>query len=626
MTAEAASVLAAEGFYVFPCQPNGKPPALTGWQQASTREPSAINALWDTCGYNCNVGIDCGKSGIAVIDLDDKNGRAGSSTWAVLQMIHGDVPITRTHRTPSGGRHLLFRQPGDITNSPLDRNGIDIRGAGGLIVGPGSFIDGKAYTLERHIEMASFPEWPRLLLQARRHERREAPDDLDLDTEWAQDQARQEIARWVSKGWVPVIGNRNNSVQQMAARLHGLGISEDLAVELIDDHYLPHGIAPDEATAFIVRSAYDRPQNPAGSELRLPGSIVHAGLPIVAQVAEEQRANKLWRLRDMAHAPRITYWDQDNLLPRLRSGVGIWFGPSGEHKTNVIISKIFELLVQTTMNVLYLCGEGFEGIGPRFTAQCLARGIDPALSDINDRFAAHFVPMMGDIADVEHCIDRLAHENFTPDIVFIDTMATALVGFDEDNRTAGQLTRNGAVGKFAAKLGALVILIGHTGKDASLGLRGAQGFYDSCDVVIAHRADREDDGRGVILSTYKKDGGKQKDGRKNKVWYALDTFNDMIIPRRCTRREYERLTEKSKYDFTVEDINEALFGILGQENGVTSKVVVMKMWPNDHGEDAKAIDEFWDRQAARLEKQAARHHGFNNSLLRNGPLLWYLGR
>jgi hypothetical protein len=64
--------------------------------------------------------------------------------------------------TPSGGQHLYYAAPPgrEIRNSagkigPM----IDVRGAGGYVLGPGSVIGGAAYTVADDSAPAPLPEW-----------------------------------------------------------------------------------------------------------------------------------------------------------------------------------------------------------------------------------------------------------------------------------------------------------------------------------------------------------------------------------------------------------------------------------------------------------------------------------
>jgi len=169
--------LAGRGWYVFPCVPGGKRPALRGnWQDFTTTDPDRLRAWWARTAYN--IGVACGPSGLVVIDLDAPHTRqpgdstgteSGADALTVLCSRHGrPYPLpTYAVDTPPGGCHLYYAAPhGRIRNSagrlgPL----IDVRATGGYVIGKDSRIGGRAYT-ERDARMpVALPAWIADLLQ-----------------------------------------------------------------------------------------------------------------------------------------------------------------------------------------------------------------------------------------------------------------------------------------------------------------------------------------------------------------------------------------------------------------------------------------------------------------------------
>ncbi|WP_060902764.1 bifunctional DNA primase/polymerase [Streptomyces europaeiscabiei] len=76
------------------------------------------------------------------LDLDRKNGVDGVATLNQLAHEHGfDIPQTTTICTPTGGFHLWLAAPEGVTvPNSVGRlgPGIDVRGTGGYVAGPGS--------------------------------------------------------------------------------------------------------------------------------------------------------------------------------------------------------------------------------------------------------------------------------------------------------------------------------------------------------------------------------------------------------------------------------------------------------------------------------------------------------
>lgn len=133
----AALQYASRGLYVFPLAPRGKTPLTEHGFKDATTDPETIRAWWATWP-EANIGLDCGRSKVTVIDLD---GPIGLATWGALAGRLGLTVETRTARTGGGGRHLYFRAPADVQigNSAGKLGpGIDVRGVGGYVVLPPS--------------------------------------------------------------------------------------------------------------------------------------------------------------------------------------------------------------------------------------------------------------------------------------------------------------------------------------------------------------------------------------------------------------------------------------------------------------------------------------------------------
>lgn len=141
----AALNYAALGVYIFPLRPGAKAPAVRGWQKHSTTNPEKIKKWW-TENPAYNIGIDCGKSGIFVVDFDAANGKPGLSARDKWHAEH-DVPQTWTALTPRGGVHEYFQ--GDAQTKTGLYPGVDVRAAGGLVAAPPSVFNGVEYRWEK---------------------------------------------------------------------------------------------------------------------------------------------------------------------------------------------------------------------------------------------------------------------------------------------------------------------------------------------------------------------------------------------------------------------------------------------------------------------------------------------
>ena len=170
--------LAARGWHVFPCACGGKRPALRGsWQDLATTDPARVRAWWTRAAYN--IGIACGPSGLIVIDLDIRHGEqpgdptaaTGADVLTGLCEQHGQPYPLPTYAvdTPSGGTHLYYAAPDGRVRNSAGRLGllIDVRADGGYVIGAGSRIGERAYTVRDERAPIPMPPWIADLLESK---------------------------------------------------------------------------------------------------------------------------------------------------------------------------------------------------------------------------------------------------------------------------------------------------------------------------------------------------------------------------------------------------------------------------------------------------------------------------
>lgn len=188
----------------------GKHPEPLSWAKQSTNDPARLARMFGRGPRN--VGIDCGRSGLLVLDEDEHG-----ELERLCRTHRQELPVTLTVRTGKG-QHVYYRQPTNVpfTNSVgrLSGYSLDVRGRGGYVVGPGSLHqNGQVYTVATAAPIAPVPGWLAALLQPppREPRRAVAPDHFAGSR-----QALTGVLRVVLNAQP---GNRNSRLYWASARL-----------------------------------------------------------------------------------------------------------------------------------------------------------------------------------------------------------------------------------------------------------------------------------------------------------------------------------------------------------------------------------------------------------------------
>lgn len=150
---EYAKKLAKMGFKVFPLRENDKRPLFKGSAQTQgTTDLNQVRDIW-TQHPNANIGIATGN-GLTVIDVDTiaSHGVDGENSMLEYQVDNGFINETLEVTTPTGGKHYYYLTDNEYSNKASILPGVDVRGLGGYVVGPGSTINGTLYEAKQLTE------------------------------------------------------------------------------------------------------------------------------------------------------------------------------------------------------------------------------------------------------------------------------------------------------------------------------------------------------------------------------------------------------------------------------------------------------------------------------------------
>lgn len=381
-------------------------------------------------------------------------------------------------------------------------------------------------------------------------------------------------------GDIPDKGNRDQHIFRFFAKMHGVGVGQERAHALYDEFLQTTGGAapdgwPNDAKSWDkVRRIWRRvtADNAPGSELA-PLSLT---APIGAAEPTGEVVEDRWhpvRMHEMIAAPPVEFYDDAKTIPHyLDGGVAMTYGPGGHGKTNVWISRCFELWeTHPKLKIVIASGEGAQGLGARFRAQCEARNVEPYA--YHDCFLGCNVPLVANVDDMKDFANMLAAQDMTPDILLIDTWSTALAGLDEDHKAAALLTNTGTVGRLARGLKCLIVVIHHTGKDKK-GHRGAVGFAWNVDMV--NLVEAPTDTNQVALEWHVE---RMKDGAGgHSLYYAIEYRNGVPVPMRTSLAGFTLLTGDMKWE--GKDASGAIGGALTTlARPVSAEHLMMQLHP-----------------------------------------------
>ncbi|MFE1287671.1 bifunctional DNA primase/polymerase [Streptomyces sp. NPDC058751] len=231
-----------------------------GVYDAST-DPRRIRELFAAAPWATGYGIACGlpPHHLIGVDLDTKSDTDSSAALRELALRHlFTIPDTVVVLTPSGGRHLWLSGPPDVVvpnSASRLAPGIDIRGAGGYLVGPGSRTEHGAYGTapgtSRLAPAPCPPELLRLLLPPPRAHRPTASTTSTPSTPSATERQGQGLVRFVLAAHE---GQRNTRLFWAACRAYENGIGPQLTARLVQAA-VRTGLTEQEARSTIASAA-----------------------------------------------------------------------------------------------------------------------------------------------------------------------------------------------------------------------------------------------------------------------------------------------------------------------------------------------------------------------------------
>ncbi len=513
----------------------GKTPIDPTWQR---RAYSAEAVLERAQHSGLNVGFRI-PSDVVVLDVDPRNFPEGRDSLAEVTAALGiELSVAPHVVTGSGGHHFYFRKPADMLTleSLEDFPGIEFKTSGRQVVAAGSVHPcGGLYRWDEFSpDLADMPDLPMTALDAvrrpvRERSEREAgeltPRQLEgalecLDVEEFQDEkkwrdlamachhatngeARQEFIDWSTQdakyaddAWI--IGNRWDSFHADAP--HGEPVTARLLYKLVheaggqvpnpdpEDDFEPwedDGLGEQKQARWSFLSIDELEALPPPKWL-IPGVLTEGSLAAIYGAPE---SGKSFLAVDMSMA--------------IAGGIE-WHGRGVERGA-----------------VLYIAAEGAPGLGKRVRAwkqdrRAQGRAFDFRLMRDEINFAAE------KDGTVRAFVKAVTDELGPLKLVVIDTLNQTAAGADENSAKD--------MGRYIASMkrlrdatGAAVVVVHHSGKDTSRGMRGSTALLGAMDTTV--EVDRDKDGRAITMRVQ-----KQKDAeREGPMRFNLEKMADSLV-------------------------------------------------------------------------------------------------
>lgn len=499
---ESALHLASLGYYVFPLLPGRKtPPAGMHFKEMATRDPDKLRAWWER-NPNYNVGVYTGRFGddeaLFIVDVDVKEGKRGRESLMLLDL---DIPFPRTaeQTTASGGMHLLMRVPTAVKQGVnVLGPGLDIRSRGGYIVGPGSVVNGAEYTWRNGERLPALA--PQALIDRipKEAESRKPANPVQLDSDAALAAA---MAYLRTEAEHAVAGDAGNpTTYNVAARLKDLGVTQHRAGLLMLNCYNDDCIPPwpQGDLLKIVASAYKSTDNelgcdspeadfssvaPAPIQKPRPALLDHilAGDQILAEL--EASLHRPWLIRDIlpSRTPLVTLYGPPKTGKSLLA-----FGLA----LSIASGLPWQGLATTQAPVLYLAAEGKVGAMKRIAAWTKHHGV-PIPKDFRILTRPVHLNTLNQMQALAASIEWLCEHELEQalGLIVIDTLAHCMAG--DENSTADMSALVTACMRLHQLTGATVLIVHHSGKDQSKGMRGSTALLGAVDLAL--RLERDDE-------------------------------------------------------------------------------------------------------------------------------------
>jgi hypothetical protein len=557
---------AKAGIYVFPVsgtdrkpksdKPNSeklakKPCYGVKWSDESTTDSRTIIEWW-LKWPNALIGIDMGKSGLVGIDADRHDeSKDGVEALKNLEVENDVLPDRSITLTANNGEHNFFGKP---QGEPIGNSsgalppGIDVRGAGGYVIAPGSITGADGEWLQADdtpnlIEsfkagtIPVLPDWLAAIIRSPkdRTERETSPAAPEQRTA-ASHQVSTRQRAWAQKALDANCrelagmseGGRNNALNAIGYRMGRMiardWIERSTVESALEDACKRNGLLSEDGRRSVLATIKsgigdgmgvpigdltDRERPAAAPQPDYGVRFEPDGTMIDAETGEVLEGLPPGFIEEDTKIPEAMFLIK-GLLPR--SEVFFIGGQSGAGKSFIAVhmalclastKPFFGRKVKEQIGSVFLVAEGSAGFQRRLR---LARGKLGCKSKQPVSYLGS-PPDLSSDAEIDALIPRLrAVDRFYQQtygmrlgVVFVDTVAAAF-SLEEENSNSEAAEIIKRMQRISRELDALIVPIHHYGKSVTTGLRGASAWRAGADGVLAVLTD--DNGSGKITNRW----------------------------------------------------------------------------------------------------------------------------
>lgn len=657
---DAAQTYLDLGWSFFPLGMNRKP--LIKWTRFQFKPTTAEEVEdWFTNGVltesgqrimQFNLGLATGAlSGVVVVDCDNDDAvaeakRLGLTTPFSVQTTRGQHFYWAHPRDGKEFSNHAGGNPGQALDWP-HCPGLDFRGDGGFVVLPPSRAikeDGHyIYAWDTALELDELSAD----IDGYRWRQRYFPRD-------ARELTPQEVERMLSTqqlpfslaGVRPQTGKRPSIEEELEGQMLNDGDGRNHALTRFVGEKIADGIHGDEliqevdgfmSTFFVemlpakeveatIRSVTDKDKRTHPERYNAAGYLKQpaSGTPITAETVQEAQPEtkpaKDWKWVDCSQpvTPVLTnLWLVKGIIPE--NGSVVVYGPPGVGKSFVALDMAMHVAAgmdwhgrkvnQTRVAVICPESGGGGGVNRLAAWQQFYNAMPPVLH------SSEVIDLLTNNNDALYLIEALKDQGFG--LVIIDTLARAMPGGDENtSKDMGAVcSRAEMIGN---ALGATVLVVHHTGKDAEKGARGSTVLLGAIDTEA--KVKKQAAGGGVLSITKQRNGedGIRIGYRLEVVTLGQDQDGDPVtsavaVPEAVAAPTVGVSNSLSPLALAAYDILEALVEEAEEESDARPAVVPVTEWRTTcrSHEAFKGIgsdDAF--RQAFRRGRRALEDGGF----------------